>query len=67
MSEKKRGRPPGLPKTGGRKPNPLGPPRRLFVTIPHDVSLPKDEAEARAVIIAALRKFWEADPLPAKV
>ena len=63
MTTKPRGFQPGRTKTGGRKPNPLGPPRRLFVTIPPEIKLPADPNEARAVVIEALRHFL-GDALP---
>ena len=65
MELKTRGFQPGRTKTGGRVKGKGG--RRLFLTIPPEFKLPDGEAEARAVVIAALRNFLNAEPLPAKV
>jgi len=53
---KKRGRPKGTPKTGGRKKGSEG--RRLHITIPREVAdvLPEGDREAREVIIEKLRQ-----------
>ena len=64
MTTNKRGFQPGRTKTGGRVKGKGG--RRMFLTIPPEIKLPDGEAEARAVVLAALREFLNA-PLPAQV
>lgn len=65
MNNNKRGFQPGRTKTGGRVKGTGG--RRMFLTIPPEFKLPDGEAEARAVVLAALRNFLNAEPLPAQV
>lgn len=56
-----RGSQPGRTKTGGRIKGKGG--RRMFLTIPPEFKLPDGEAEARAVVIAALREFLNASAI----
>lgn len=51
---------PGRTKTGGRVKGSGG--RRMFLTIPQEFKLPDGEAEARAVVIEALREFFKRRP-----